>query len=142
MEHKKYVSSKVDRAASLHKEEMHKLAIAELLENHALEIEAAFLLADKETNKKLQVEQLRLMSEKEYSTNLRKERQWSSNKLKKERDGQKIVNDHSHERWILNLARNLAKEKKEHQNVEKKLQKTLDNKEEEIKDQCRKNKER
>ena len=61
---------------------------------------------------------------------------------KKERDGQKIVNDHSHERWILNLARNLAKEKKEHQNVEKKLQKTLDNKEEEIKDQCRKNKER
>ena len=84
LEHEKYVDAKASRTASLEKEEQHKVAITLLCENHACDIEAAFAVADEETNNKLEEEKLRLISEKEYSTNLRTERQRSSGKLKKE----------------------------------------------------------
>ena len=60
-------------------------------------------MADEETNKNLETEKLRLISEKEYSTNLRTERQRSSGKIKKERAIQKAVNEYSHKRWMQNL---------------------------------------
>ena len=69
-EHKKYVDTKASRTALLEKEEQHKLSIALLFENHACDIEAAFAVADEETNKKLEAEKLRLITKKEYSTNL------------------------------------------------------------------------
>ena len=133
---------KADRAASLHKEQMHEEAIAQLCEKHALDIEAAFALTDEETNTKLVVERLRLMAEKKYCTNLKKERKRSSDKLSKERDAQKAFNDHSHKQWILKLARNLSKQKKAHQSVERKLQEKFEKKEEEHKEKLEKKEEK
>ena len=115
LEHEKYVDAKASQTVSLEKEGQHKLAIALIWEKHACDIEAAFAVADEETNKNLETDKLRLISEKEYSTNLRTERQRSSGKLKKERASQKSVNEYSHKRWMQNLASNLAKQKKEHQ---------------------------
>ena len=69
------------------------------------------------------------MADQEYSTNLRKERQRSSDQLKEERDGQKDVCDYLPERWIHNLASHLANQKKEHEKETTKLQKKLDKKE-------------
>ena len=46
------------------KEGQHKRAIALLCENHACDIESAFAVADEETNKNLETEKLRLISEK------------------------------------------------------------------------------
>ena len=142
LENEKYVDAKASRTASLEKEEQHKLAIALLCENHACDIEAAFAVADEETNKNLETDKLRLISEKEYSTNLRTERQRSSGKLKKERASQKAVNEYSHKRWMQNLASNLAKQKKEHQKEGTKLQNKLDRKDGEINDERQKNQER
>ena len=64
MDNKKYVDVKASRTASLEKEEQHKRAIALLWENHACGIEAAFAVADEETNKNLETDKLRLISEK------------------------------------------------------------------------------
>ena len=64
LEHKNYVDTKSSRTASLEKEEQHKLAIALLCENHACDIEAAFAVADEETNKKLEGEKFRLIAKK------------------------------------------------------------------------------
>ena len=111
LDHEKYVGAKASRTASLEKEEQHKLAIALLCENHACDIEAAFEVANEETNKNLEAEKLCLIYEKEYSTNLRTERQRSSGKLKKERASQKYVNEYSHKRWMQNLASNPRKKK-------------------------------
>ena len=85
---------------------------------------------------------MRFIAEKEYSINLRTERQRSSRKLKKERDSQKAVNEYSHKRWMQNLASNLVKQKKEHQKEGTTLQKKLDRKDGEINDERRKNQER
>ena len=64
LKNKKYVNAKASWTASLEKEEQHKRAIALLCENHAYDIEAAFAVADEETNKKLEAEKLRLITEK------------------------------------------------------------------------------
>ena len=72
LEIENYVDAKASQTASLEKEEQHKLAIPVLCENHSCDIETAFLVADEETNKKLEAEKLRLIAEKDYSTNLRK----------------------------------------------------------------------
>ena len=98
-------------------------------------------MADEETNKNLETYKLRLIAEKEYSTNLRTERQRSSGKIKNERSSQKDVNEYSHKRWMQNLACNLAKQKKEHQKEGTKLQKKLDRKDGEINDERQKNQE-
>ena len=103
LDNEKYVDAKASRTASLEKEEQYKRAILMLCNNHACDIEAAFAVADEETNKNLETEKLRLISEKEYSTILRAERQRSSVKLKKERASQKAVNEYSHKRWMQNL---------------------------------------
>ena len=58
---------------------------------------------------------------KEYSTNLKTERQRYSGKIKKKRASQKAVNEYSHILWMQNLASNLAKQKKEQQKEETKL---------------------
>ena len=142
LENRNYVDAKASRTATIEKEELHKRAITLLCENHACDIEAAFAVADQETNKNLETDKLRLISEKEYSTNMRKERQRSCRKLKKELSSQKTVNEYSHKRWMHNLACNLAKQKKEHQIEGTKLQKKLDSKDEEINDERRKNQER
>ena len=65
---------------------------------------------------------------KEYSTNLKTERQRYSGKIKKKRASQKAVNEYSHILWMQNLASNLAKQKKEQQKEETKLKKKLDRK--------------
>ena len=96
LEHQNYADAKAYQTASLEKEEQHKLALAQLYETHACEIESALTVANKETTNKLETEKVMLMAGKEYSTNLRKERQRSSDKLKKE--GQKAVNEDSHKR--------------------------------------------
>ena len=83
LENEKYVDAKASQTASLEKEEQHKRAIALLYENHACDIEAAFAVADEDTNKNLETEKLRLIAEEDYSTNLRTERQRFSGKLKK-----------------------------------------------------------
>ena len=83
LENRNYVDAKASRNASLEKEEQHKRAITLLCENHACDIEAAFTVADEDTNKNIETEKFRFISKKEYSTNLRTDRQRSSNKLKK-----------------------------------------------------------
>ena len=60
-------------------------------------------MADEETNKNLEIEKLRLIAEKDYSTNLRTERQGSSGKLNKECASQKAFNKYSHKLWMQNL---------------------------------------
>ena len=142
LEQKNYVNAKASRTASLEKEEQHKLAITLLCKNHACDIEAAFAVADEETNKKLEAEKLRLISEKYYSTNLRTERQRSSGKIKKKRASQKTINEYSHKRWMQNLASNLTKKNKEHQKEVTKLQKKFYRKDREINDERQKNQER
>ena len=62
LENEKYVDAKASQTASLEKEEQHRRAIALLCENHACDIEAAFAVADEETNKNLETEKLRLMA--------------------------------------------------------------------------------
>ena len=64
LEQKKYVDTKATQTASLEKEEQHTLAIALLCENNYCDIEAAFAMADEETNKKLETEKLRLIAKK------------------------------------------------------------------------------
>ena len=64
MDNKKYVDAKASRTALLEKEEQHKRAITLLCENHACDIEAAFVVADEETNKNLEAEKLFLIAEK------------------------------------------------------------------------------
>ena len=100
-----------------------------------MEIEEAFAASHAETNKKLDADRARLLLERDYTTNLRKERQRSSEKLKKEREGQRDVASHSHTRWIKKLARNLATQKKEHNKENGKLQKKLDMMEVDINDE-------
>ena len=113
-----------------------------ICENHTCDIEAAFAVADEETNKNLETEKLRLIDEKEYPTNLRMERQRSSSKLKKKLSSQKDFNEYSHKRWMQNLDCNLAKQNKEHQKEGTKMQKKLDRKYGEINDERQKNQER
>ena len=89
-------------------------------------------MADSETNKLVEVEKCRLLALHEYSIKFRRERQHSSDQLKKERDDQKAVSNGSHQRWILNLASDLANQKKDHESITSKLQKKLDRKDLEI----------
>ena len=126
MEHKKFVDAKAYRTADIEKEAAHKLAIASLCEEYALKIDEAFELADTETNKKLEAEKARILADSQYSNNLRKERQRSSVKLKKELAGQAAVLEHSHQRWIDNLARNLASQQRLHANKKTTLHKKVD----------------
>ena len=52
------------------------------------------------------------MSDGQQTARLRKERQRSSNKLKKEQAGQTAVVDRAHQRWIKNIASNLASQQR------------------------------
>ena len=64
LEQNKYVDAKASRTASQKKDELHKLAIALLCENHDCDIEADFGVADEETNKKLETDKLRRIAKK------------------------------------------------------------------------------
>ena len=64
LENGNYVDAKASQTTSLEKEEQHKRAIALICENHACDIEAAFAVADEETNKNLETDKLRLISRK------------------------------------------------------------------------------
>ena len=114
LEHEKFVDAKAYRTSDIEKEEAHKLAIARLCEEHALKIDEAFEFADKETSKKLEAEKARILADSQYSNNLRKERQRSSVNLKKRLADQADVIKQSHQRWIDNMVRNLASEKRLH----------------------------
>ena len=83
LENENYVHTKASQTELIEKEEQHKLAIALLCKNHTCDIKATFAVADEETNKNIEAEKLRLIAKKEYSTNLRTDRQQSSDKLKK-----------------------------------------------------------
>ena len=72
------------------------------------------------------------MADSRYATNLRKERQRFSNKLKKEQaDHATAVND-LHRRWIEKLARNLSHQQQLHGVENATLQKKFDRMEVEI----------
>ena len=82
--------------------------------------------ANSETAKKLETEKARIMSDSQHTARLRKERQRSSDKLKKERASQAAVVDHAHQRWIKNLAINLASQQRSNDIKNSKLQKKMD----------------
>ena len=71
------------------------------------------------------------MSGSQHTARLRKERQCSSDKLKKERAGQAAVVDHAHQRWIKNLAINLASQQR---SDDIKLQKKMNSMDVEVSD--------
>jgi len=66
------------------------------------------------------------MSDGQHTVRLRKKRQCSSGKLKKERAGQAAVIDHAHQRWIKNLAINMASQQRSNDIKNSKLQTNID----------------
>ena len=82
------------------------------------------------------------MSDGQYTVGLRKERQRSSDKLKKERTGQAAVADHAHQRCIKNLAINLASHQRSNDIKNSKLQKKMDRMEVEISNERKFNEEK
>ena len=114
LENGNYVDAKASQTASLEKEEQHKRAIALLCDNHACDLEAAFAVADQETNKNLETVKLRIISEKRVFHQHEEGETAVQRQTKKELSSQKFVNEYSHKRWMHNLACNLGKQKKEH----------------------------
>ena len=125
LEHERFKEAKARRIEDIQKEAAHRLEIASLTEEYSQKIEEAVEYANSETAKKLETEKARIMSDSQCTARLRKERQRSSDKLKKERAGQAAVVDHSHQRWIKNLAINLASQQRSNDIKNSKLQKQM-----------------
>ena len=82
LENENFIEAKNRQIFDMKKEEVHKLTIALIVEEYGQKLGAAFEYANIETSKKLEAEKARIMADSRYATNLRKERQRFSNKLK------------------------------------------------------------
>jgi hypothetical protein len=126
LKNRQHVDAKEHRTASLNLEEAHKRAIADLLEEHALAIDDAFIKADIKTKNLLLLEQQRLEAEAGYTAKIREERQLANDKLEKERRSHKAISLDGHARWVKNMARNMKAMDIEHKRDSAKLEKKLE----------------
>ena len=112
--------------ASIEKEEAHKVAVAALCEEHARKIEDAFMIADRVTDKMLIAEELRLSNDRAHSKAVRAEREHNHMKLVKERTDKNLVHSTVHQRWIAAMARNMNKQRSDHEKEMNKLKARYD----------------
>ena len=115
VEHQLYLEKKNSRATAIKTEEEHKVQVDALVEKFGTELECAHAETRLETNKRLQEEALRILSNNKHSQELRKDRQYHADKMaakksKAERDSSAhaATIDFLHKKWKEKMVDNMA----------------------------------
>ena len=84
------------------------------------------MIADEATDKMLIAEELRLFNDCAHSKAVRADRERNHMKLEKERTEKNLVNFTVHQRWIAAMARNMTKQRSDHEKEMNKLKARYD----------------